>query len=93
MNIERGGGSVNVFVSIESGPPGWDPATTTAEVAIVAPGTVPGAGDWHAGTWQGEKVRYLIDPGDFADGDYLIKVRLSAGLEQVPLTSGRLTIG
>ena len=91
MNIERGGGSVNLFVPID-GPDGWLPSSVTAELALIVPGATPQPGDWHAATWQGTEARWLLNPAGYPDGTYLCKARLSAGLEQVVLTSGRVTI-
>jgi hypothetical protein len=92
VRVERGGGSINLFVPVQ-GPPGWDPTGTTAELALVIPGTVPASGDWHGATWDGEEARYLWDPVTWQDGDYHVKVRLSAGQEQVVLSAGRVTLG
>ena len=92
MKVERGGGSVNLFIPVE-GPDGWTPGSTTAEVALVAPGTTPVTNDWHAGTWDGTEVRYLWNPATWQDGDYLAKVRLTAGQEQVVKTASRVTLG
>ena len=39
-------------------------------------------------------MRYLVTPTAYpVDGDYLAKVRLSSGSEQVVKTSGRVTLG
>jgi hypothetical protein len=66
----------------------------TAEVALVTPDSVPGISDWHPATWQGEEARWLLPLASYpVDGDYLLKVRLTAGSEQVVQTSARITLG
>lgn len=92
MRVERGGGSINLFVPVD-GPDGWSPGTTTAEVAIVGEGVTPAAGDWHSGNWSGTEIQYLWNPAAWVNGDYIVKVRLTAGLEQVVKTSTRLVLG
>jgi hypothetical protein len=93
LRVERGGTGLYVFVPIE-GPPGWAPGSVTAEMALVVPGTTPQSGDWHTATWQAAEARWLLQQSAFpVDGDYLLKVRLTAGAEQVVLTPGRVTLG
>lgn len=93
MRVERGGTGLYVFVPID-GPAGWSPATVSAEMALVTPDVTPGTPDWHAATWQAEEARWLLTQAAYpVNGDYLLKVRLTAGTEQIVLTSGRVTLG
>jgi hypothetical protein len=93
VRVERGGSGLYVFVPID-GPPGWSPAQVQAEMALVAPDVTPGVADWHAAVWQAEEARWLLTNAAYpVDGDYLLKVRLTAGSEQVVLTSGRVRLG
>ena len=92
MRLERGSGHVYVYVPI-MGPEGWAPGSTTAELAFVTPGHDPVEQDWQDAVWEGEQVKLLTDVVTLPDGDYLVKVRLTAGLEQVVLTSGRAVVG
>lgn len=101
MRVERGGTGLYVFVPVD-GPAGWSTATVSAEMALVTPDVTPQPADWHSATWQGTvsglpgtvEARWLLQPPSYPqDGDYLLKIRLTAGSEQVVLTSGRVTLG
>jgi hypothetical protein len=60
----------------------------------VAPGVTPGTSDWHGCTWDGSDARYLWNPAAWADGDWVCKVRLTRGQEQVVKTAGgRIVLG
>lgn len=92
MNIESPS-SPYVYAQIY-GPDGWSTSEVTAEVALVTEATYPVAeSDWNAATWEGTRVRYLVDTSLYADGQYILKVRLTKGSEVVLLTSGRVRIG
>ena len=85
-----------------SGPVGWDPGVVQAEVCLVLPGVVPGAADWHPGAWQAptaaevasltRQVLWVVNSAALLSGEYLAKVRLTSGVQQVVKTSGRVTV-
>jgi hypothetical protein len=89
--IERGGAPY-VFSDID-GPPGWDPATTTVEAALLPEGVDATDADWKLAAWEGKSARYQIDTASVADGRYMLKFRLTRGAEHVVLPSGRVTVG
>ncbi len=78
----------------------YDIATegVTAEIALVHEGDVPIEADWHLANWVSTEVAaLLVGPGPggvlYANGDYIVKVRLTAGSEKPVFTSGRVRIG
>ena len=91
MLIENGG-KPYMFIHVD-GPDGWNRATATVEVALVAEGTDPASGQWHTAAWQGEEARYQVDTAAYPDGFYMAKVRVTYGPEVVVLTSGRVRVG
>lgn len=88
------------FVSIPLDGPAsaGDLTTLPPQVAIVPDkGEEPIETDWNAAAWIGGEVAILVGPGPgglvFAEGDYMIFVRLTAGAERPVMKAGRLRIG
>jgi hypothetical protein len=92
VRIERGGAGVKVFIPV-AGPDGWSTATATAEISLVAEGLAVGEPDWKDAAWVGQEAMIVVDPAGFVDGDFMARVRLTAGIEQVVLSAGRVRIG
>jgi len=79
------------------GPPGVDVTQYTAKIALVKPGTEPGALDWHASVgWQpGAECALLVGGSGqvYAPGDYMAFAQITAGSEIPVLPAGRVSIG
>jgi hypothetical protein len=69
------------------------------EAALIADdGTEPLDVDYQAASWISGKIALLIGPGgngavQYIAGDYFAFARITAGIEQVVLPSGRVRIG
>jgi hypothetical protein len=86
------------YMYIPVSPPPAVPDVTVypCEAALVADdGSEPADGDYHAASWIGGEVALLVGPGavTYLPGDYMAFARLTAGLEQPVMKSGRVRIG
>lgn len=79
-----------------TGPAGVDVTLLAAEIALVAdPGIEPVDADYHAATWIAGEACLLAGAGavDYADGEYMAYLRLTAGAERPVLRAGRVRVG
>jgi hypothetical protein len=95
MRIERGATGPYLFIPVyKHGQAQWDTTDVAVEVALILDDQrVPTEADWHDAVWEGTEARYLVNVADWADGEYMARVRLTAGMEQVAVPSARVTIG
>ncbi len=70
------------------------------EAAIVPEGTgepAPGSSAWKPGTWLGGEAALLVDLStgtpDYAQGDYVLFGRVTAGAERPVMQAGRVSVG
>jgi hypothetical protein len=86
-----------VYIPIDPPASAGDVTQYLAEAALIADdGTEPAEGDYHPADWIAGEVALLVGPGgdvQYDAGDYFAFARITAGVEQVVLPSGRVRVG
>jgi hypothetical protein len=72
----------------------------SAEIALAPAEEEPEEADWHLASWMGDEAALLGGaPGagggavEYPFGEYMLRLRLTAGSERVVLPSGRVRVG
>jgi len=77
-----------------TGPAGVDLTTLVVKIALRPDdGSEPLVGDWKTATWLNGQAALLVAPGDYAPGEWMAYVQLTAGAETPVIRSGRVRVG
>ena len=88
-----------MYIEIDPPPEVGDVTQYPPEAALIADnGTEPADGDYSPASWISGRLALLVGPGgngaiSYPAGDYFAFARITAGVEQVVLPSGRVRIG
>jgi hypothetical protein len=87
-----------MYISLDGPDTAGDLTQYPVQVALIPDnGSEPGDGDWHDADWIDGQAALLLGPGSpagaWTSGDYYAFARITAGLEELVLPSGRVRVG